>query len=99
METHEEIKNEAVIESGAVPEFIGFSGDRRIPKMNVSKESDAEFMRLLQKEDPERYARLMVDIRRDNPSTMSEEQALTNFMLGLSTGPYRFAVVEGCHAR
>ena len=65
-------------------------------QMNVSKEADAEFMRLLESEDPERYANLMRNIRRDNPDVrMSEDQALTNFMLGLPTGQWRFAVVAG----
>jgi hypothetical protein len=65
-------------------------------QMNVSKEGNAEFMRLLESEDPERYANLMRNIRRDNPDVrMSEDQALTNFMLGLPTGQWRFAVVAG----
>jgi hypothetical protein len=65
-------------------------------QMNVSKEADAEFMRLLESEDPERYANLMRNLRRDNPDVrISEDHALTNFMLGLPTGQWRFAVVAG----
>lgn len=65
-------------------------------QMNVSKEADAEFMRLLEKEEPERYAGLMKNMRRDNPTLrMSEDQALTNFMLGLPTGQYCFRVIAG----
>lgn len=52
-----------VIESGAGTRFIGFSGDRHIPAMNVAKEADADYMRLLQKEDPARYERLMKNMR------------------------------------
>jgi hypothetical protein len=53
-------------------------------------------MGLLQNEDPERYARLRKNMRRDNPNAgMTEEQALTNFMLGLPTGTFRFAVIAG----
>jgi hypothetical protein len=66
------------------------------PKINVSKEADAEFMRQLEKEDPERYERLTKNMRRDNPTVrMSEDQALTNFMLGLPTGQNRFRVIAG----
>ena len=65
--------------------------------MNVSKSADAEFMRLLQQQDPERYERLMKNIRLDLPDggRMSEDQALTNFMLGLPTGQWRFRVIAG----
>lgn len=67
--------------------------------MNVSKEADAEFMRLLEHEDPERHARLQKNMRRDNPNAgMTEEQALTNFMLGLPIGRFRLAVVAGKEA-
>jgi hypothetical protein len=63
---------------------------------NVSKEADAEFMRLLEKDQPTRYDRLMRNMRRDNPTArMSEDQALTNFMVGLPTGQHRFGVVAG----
>jgi hypothetical protein len=65
-------------------------------QMNVSKEADAEFMCLLESEEPERYANLMRNIRRDNPNEcMSEDHALANFMLGLPTAQWRFAVVAG----
>jgi hypothetical protein len=65
-------------------------------QMNVSKEVNAEFMRLLESEDPERYANLMRNIRRDSPNVgMSEDQALANFLLGLPTPQWRFAVVAG----
>ena len=65
-------------------------------QMNVSKEADAEFLRLLESEDPERYANLMRNIRRDSPNVgMSEGQALANFLLGLPTAQWRFAVVGG----
>ena len=68
----------------------------RVPSMNVSKEADAEFLRALEREDPERYARLLRNMRRDDPNAgMTEDQALTNFMLGLTTGRFRFAVVAG----
>jgi len=41
-------------------------------------------MRLLEKENPKRFANLMKNTRQDRPnSQMSEEQALTNFMIGL----------------
>ena len=62
---HEQVpqETETIIESGAELRFIGFSGDRHIP-MNVSKEADAEFMRLLQKEDPKRYANLIKNMTR-----------------------------------
>ena len=64
--------------------------------MNVSREADAEFMRPLEREDLERYARLLRNMRRDSPNAgMDESQALTNFMLGLPTGSFRFAVVAG----
>jgi len=64
--------------------------------MNVSAPADAEFVRLLESEDPERYARLQKNIRADLPnSSMPEDQALTNFMLGFPTGQHRFAVVAG----
>lgn len=63
-------------------------------QMNVSPEADAEFMRLLESEDSERYERLMKNIRRDSPVLkMDEDQALTNFQLGLPTGQHRFVVV------
>jgi hypothetical protein len=65
-------------------------------QMNVSKKADAEFMCLLESEDPARHANLMRNIRRDNPNVrLSEDQALTNFMLGLPTAQWRFAVVAG----
>lgn len=68
-------------------------------QINVSKEADAEFMRLLKTEDPGRYARLMKNIRKDDPGVnMSEDQALTNFMLGLPTGGFRFRVIAGSPA-
>jgi hypothetical protein len=64
--------------------------------MNVSKQADAEFMRLLEKEDPKRYENLAKNIRQDQPaSRMSEDQALTNFMLGLPTGQHRFQMIAG----
>jgi hypothetical protein len=65
--------------------------------MNVSKSADAEFLRLLQQQDPERYERLMKNIRQDLPGggRVSEDQALTNFMLGLPTGQWRFRVIAG----
>jgi hypothetical protein len=55
---------QVVIEGGAEPRFIGFSGNRHVPKMNVSKEADAEFMRLLKKEYPKRYASLFKNMIR-----------------------------------
>jgi hypothetical protein len=67
-----------------------------IPKTNVSKQADAEFMRLLEIEDPGRHRRLMANIRKDSPNAgMTEAQALTNFMLGLPTGNLRFEVIAG----
>jgi hypothetical protein len=64
--------------------------------MNVSKQADAEFMLLLEIEDPKRYRKLIKAMRQDKPdSAMPESQALTNYMLGLPTGQYRFAVVRG----
>jgi hypothetical protein len=65
-------------------------------QMNVSREADAEFMRQLESEDPKRFASLMQNVRRHNPSAaMSEHQALTNWMLGLPTGQWHFGVVAG----
>lgn len=78
-----------------------FSGERRISKMNVSPEADAGFMSELAQEDPKRHAALARNIRADRPlgsQRMSEDQALTNFMLGLPTGQYRFAVIAGAPA-
>jgi hypothetical protein len=50
------------------------SGDRYIPKMNVSPEADAEFMRLLEKEDPKRYANLIRNMRQSiSRATVSVE--------------------------
>ena len=64
--------------------------------MNVSRTADAEFMGLLETEDPKRYENLMRNIRKDSPDVrMSEEQALTNFHLGLPTGQHRFVIVAG----
>ena len=64
--------------------------------MNVSRQADAEFMRLLETEDPKRYDNLMRNIRKDSPDVrMTEEQALTNFHLGLPTGQHRFVIVAG----
>ena len=64
--------------------------------MNVSRQADAEFMRVLETEDLRRYDNLMRNIREDAPNIrMSEEQALTNFQLGLPTGQHRFAIVAG----
>ena len=64
--------------------------------MNVSREADAEFMRLLQHEHPERYARLHRNMRKDSPNAgMTEEQAISNFILGLSTAGFHFAIVAG----
>ena len=54
---------EVIFEQGAATEVIGFSGDRHIPVMNVSKEADAEFMRLLQRDDPRRFANLTRNMR------------------------------------
>lgn len=69
-------------------------------QMNVSKEADAEFMRLLESEDPKRCANFTKNLRRDNPDTnMSEHQALTNWMLGLPTGQWRFDSVAGKNQR
>jgi len=63
---------------------------------NVSPEADAEFVRLLQKEDSKRYEILMRNMRADVPNVrMSEHQALTNFMLGLPTGQWRFEIIAG----
>lgn len=68
--------------------------------MNVSQTADIEFMRLLEKEEPKRFASLMKNTRQDKPnSQMSEEQALTNFMLGYPTGQYRFEIVAGITAK
>lgn len=67
--------------------------------MNVGKEADDEFLRLLEKEFPGRHEKLMATIRKANPSDsavrMTEDQALTNFGLGLPTGQYRFTVIAG----
>ena len=60
---------------------------------NVSPEANAEFMRLLENEDPKRYEILMRNIPRGE--RMTEDQALTNFMLGLPTGQWRFEVIAG----
>jgi hypothetical protein len=61
--------------------------------MNVSQQADAEFMQLLQKEDPKRFENLMRNFPRGR--RMDEDQALTNFMLGLPTGQHRFVVIAG----
>lgn len=67
--------------------------------MNVTREADAEFIRLLQHEDPERYARLQRNMRKDSPNAgITEEQALINFILGLPTGGFHFAIVAGTGA-
>jgi hypothetical protein len=64
--------------------------------LNVSKQADAEFKRLLETEDRERYARMMKNIRKDQPNvSMSEDQALANFMLGRPTGQWRFKIIAG----
>lgn len=63
---------------------------------NVSKQADREFMQALEREDPDRYNRLMRNLRRDSPNfAMTESQALTNFMVGLPTGGFRFQIVAG----
>jgi hypothetical protein len=64
--------------------------------MNISKEADAEFLRLLKNEDSKRYENLMRNIPRGE--RMDEDQALTNFMLGLPTGQHRFMVIAGIPA-
>jgi hypothetical protein len=67
--------------------------------MNVTREADAQFIRLLEHEDPERYARLQGNVRKDSPNAgMTEEQALTNFMLGMPTAGFYFAIVAGTGA-
>lgn len=72
------------------------AGRIRIPKMNVSREADTEFTRLMQHEDSERYARLNRNMRKDSPNAgMTEEQAISNFIPGLPTGSFRFAVIAG----
>ena len=64
--------------------------------MYVSKLADMEFMAALKKEDPKRYEALIKNIRRDNPSgSLSEEQALTNFLLGMPTSQFQFEVIAG----
>jgi hypothetical protein len=62
--------------------------------MNVSPEADMDFMCRLRTTDPTRYKRLMREIRRDTAG-MGEGQALTNYVLGLRTGQYRFEVIAG----
>jgi hypothetical protein len=63
---------------------------------NVSRTADAEFLRLLKNEDPKRYEHLMRNMRREQPaSRLPEDQALTNFMLGRSTGQWRFEIIAG----
>jgi hypothetical protein len=90
---------ETIVERGSARRGIGFAGERRIPALNVSEAADAEFLRLLENADPDRHARLMKNMRRDNPDArMTEDQALTNFMLGLPTGQFRFEVVAGSPA-
>ena len=64
--------------------------------MNVSLNADREFITALEQADPPRHDRLMRSIRRANPGmSMPEDQALTNFMLGLPTAQYRFAIIAG----
>jgi hypothetical protein len=63
--------------------------------LNVNKEADAEFMHELEKQDSKRYYNLVRNIQRHNPNDISESQAITNFMLGLPTARFRFAVVAG----
>jgi hypothetical protein len=63
--------------------------------MNVSQTADTEFMRLLKIEDPERYERLIKNIRQDAPGPMSEDDALSSFQLGMPTGQHKFAVFAG----
>jgi hypothetical protein len=73
-------------EQGGVKQRVG----------NVSAAADAEFMRLLEKEDPRRYERLIRNVRQQNPVIrMSEDQAAANFILGLPTGQHRFVIVAG----
>ena len=63
--------------------------------MNVSKQSDYAFMEALKAEAPARFDRLLKHIRRDSPSAaMGETQAITNFVLGLPTAGFKFAVYE-----
>lgn len=67
-------------------------------RRNVSKQADDEFMHELEASDPARFRNLVRNIRADMPASaqrISEEQALTNFMLGLPTGQWRFRVVAG----
>jgi hypothetical protein len=63
---------------------------------NVAREADVEFLRFLKNEDSKRYESLMRNMRREQPtSRLPEEQALTNFMLGLPTGQWRFEIIAG----
>lgn len=67
--------------------------------MNVSRAANHAFLEELKEADPIRFANWMNNIRRDLPGEdMSEDQALTNFMLGLPTGKYRFEVIAGAPA-
>jgi hypothetical protein len=72
---------QTIIEKSAATHFFGFSGDKNVVSMNVSEEADAEFVRLLQKEDPDRYARLQTNMRRSiqrSPTTISETRYCEN---------------------
>lgn len=63
--------------------------------MNVNKEADCVFMEALKAEDPTRFDRLLKHIRRDSPSAAIDElQAITNFVLGLPTAGFKFAVYQ-----
>ncbi len=72
-----------------------FGGDHYIPKMNVSREADEEFMRLLEIEDPKRCENLRKSIRRSSGCVADVDQALTNLMLGLPTLGHNFEVIAG----
>jgi hypothetical protein len=64
--------------------------------MNVSVTADAEFMQLLEKEDPKRYVALQKNIRRGRPSNNEQLVMLTYSdccaACGQPLGPVRWTV-------
>jgi hypothetical protein len=67
--------------------------------MNVSKAADAAFIEALRTEDPARNENLNKNMRLAGAvQSMSEDQALTNFLIGYPTGQWKFEIVAGLHA-
>ncbi len=63
--------------------------------MNVSTQSDEAFMAALEIEEPKRFENLRRNMLRQGAAVMSESEALTNFILGLSTANVKFGIVAG----